>query len=93
MIGRGFSVRHVEHKNQAKAKIAHSCFYLCYPAENNARGELSTRKGYFDNLPQSVAFGFDIGNRELSPRSTSELDKGDFFHLIKIKRIELTQLR
>ena len=47
--GRGFSIRHVKHKKQAN----------CKRATVSITKASSSRKGFFENLKQYVAVGYD----------------------------------
>ena len=80
VTGRGFSVRHAEHEKKAAAKRTASRFYLCYPTSTCARNKSASRKGYFDNLQQFVAVGFNIDDDgERDKVMTGELEKGGIF--------------
>ena len=79
VTGRGFSVRHSEHAKKAAAKKTTSLFYNSYPTSTSARNKSVGRKGYFDNLSQFVAIGFDVNNDEHGKIITGELENGGLF--------------
>ena len=65
VIGRGFDVRNIEHWKCALAHYATASFYLHYPEKARVRTSSSSRNGYFDNLCQYVALGFEVRNDEV----------------------------
>ena len=96
VTGRGFSVRHAEHQKKAAAKKTASRFYLRYPTKSSARCKSSSRKGYFDNLTQYVALGFDIDlNNERGETLTIDMSENGIFSFDenKKKRIDVLKFR
>ena len=79
VTGRGFDVRNIEHWKCALGMYAMQSFYLRYPAKASVRATSSTRNGYFDNLCQYVALGFEVGNDEVGGKLAQELDCGGLF--------------
>jgi len=57
--GRGFGVRHAEHKKCASDALSSSFFYLVFPLKNSIRASKRDRRGIFESLEQVVAAGFD----------------------------------
>ena len=62
--GNPFSARNATHARSAKQDILTSTFYRRYPSiqRNVDKTCASGRKGFFENLEQYVALGFEIGN-------------------------------
>ena len=62
-----------------------------YPTSTCAQNKSASRKGYFDNLQQFVAVGFNIDDDgERDKVMTGELEKGAIFHSMKKKRVKST---
>ena len=59
----------------------------------STRKDSSTKKGYFDNLEQFVAIGFDVGNEKLNKWITNELDKGGIFSFNQNEKNKIDLLR
>ena len=74
VTGRGFDVRNIEHWKCALARFATASFYLRYPAKASVRASTSSRNGYFDNLSQYVALGFEVGNDEVGGKLAQDYD-------------------
>jgi len=79
VTGRGFDVRNIEHWKCALAYYATASFYLRYPAKASVRASSSSRNGYFDNLCQYVALGFEVGNDEIGGKLAQDFEYGGLF--------------
>ena len=77
--GRGFSAMNEEYLKRAKSKRSSSQFDLRYPSKTNTQRNPSSRRGYFENLSQFVAIGFDVNNDEHGKIITGELENGGLF--------------
>ena len=54
-------------------------FYSQYPTKDNINARKSSCKGYFDNLQQYVAVGFQVENDSDANTITREIDNGGIF--------------
>jgi hypothetical protein len=54
-------------------------FYSRYQTKDNINPRKSSRKGYFDNLQQYVAVGFQVENDSDANIITREIDNGGMF--------------
>ena len=81
---RGFVSRHKEHKRAAESNsvlVADSKFYRSYPAKTSLRSGSVNRKGYFDNIIQLVAAGFDSTCTISSSKLSTDIKEGGVFAL------------
>ena len=92
-VGRSFVERHDEHKKASQlteVSTRESKFYTSYPSKTAELGCDASRRGYFDNLEQRVAFGFDWATEGAIDGLTADAADGGIFHFSegKKKRIE-----
>ena len=73
VIGRGFSAMNEEHLKRVKSKRSSSQFDLRYPSKSNTQRNPSSRHGYFENLSQFVAIGFDVNNERVTKQIPEEI--------------------
>ena len=92
VIGCGFSVRHSEHLKKAGEKRSISRFYLRYPTKGSNRKNSASRKGYFDNLRQYIALGFEINNDEQSKEVANPLEDGGIFSFAETEKKKINAL-
>ena len=87
---RDSDVRNIENWKCACAQFVTASFYLCYPAKVSKRASSSSRNGYFDNLCQYVALGFEVGNEEIGEKLAQEYDNGGIFmfNIFETKKID-----
>ena len=86
----------IRHTKNARKDILTSTFYRRYPSIHRNRDKSSTsgRKGYFENLVQYVALGFEFSNCEVEKNLTSIKEdecmflfsKEDVEHITKMKK-------
>ena len=95
VTGREFMKRHMEHQKMAGSDQPTSIFYFRYPTMESTLSQSPSRKGYFDNLIQYVAIGFDIDNVEISKKLTTVLEDGGIFTFneFEIKMINQMNMR
>ena len=87
--GNPFSKRNAAHARSAKQSILTSTFYRRYPSiERNVEQTCaSSRKGYFENLEQYVALGFEIGNSRVEKILTN-ITQGESMFLFSKEEIQ-----
>ena len=71
--GRGFSAMNEEYLKRAKSKRSSSQFDLRYPSKTNTQRNPSSRRGYFENLSQFVAIGFDVNNEKVTKQMSEKI--------------------
>ena len=92
-VGRSFVERHDEHKKASQlteVSTRESKFYTSYPSKTAELACDASRRGYFDNLEQLVAFGFDWATEGAIDGLTADAADGGIFDFSegKKKRIE-----
>lgn len=64
---------------KAQADHTTSRFYLRCPTKNSVRTTSSSCKGYFENLIQFVAIGFDVGIDQTNEMISNNFEDGGIF--------------
>ena len=87
--GNPFSFRNEAHAKSAEKEILTTTFYRRYPSRDRTTDTTSSsgRKGYFENLVQYAALGFEIGNQEVEKFLTNT-EKGESMFLFSKEEVE-----
>ena len=73
-----FRERHQQHRTGAASNHPSLNFYRNYPTKSNPSA-IKNPRGYFDNLQQYTALGFDATKATVVDRLTADLDTGGIF--------------
>ena len=90
----GFAIRHRQHLKSSSCRRSTLQFYNLYPSRDK-ENQSSFRRGYFENLAQYVAIGFDSTKKESMDIMVRDIDDGGIFLFTKeeYQKIEKLNLR
>ena len=90
----GFTIQHRQHLKSSNCQRSTLQFYNLYPSRDR-ENQSSFRRGYFENLAQYVAIGFDSTKKESMDIMVRDIDDGGIFLFTKeeYQKIEKLNLR
>ena len=90
----GFAIRHRQHLKSSSCRRSTLQFYNLYPSRDK-ENQSSFRRGYFENLAQYVAIGFDSTKKESMDMMVRDIDDGGIFLFTKeeYQKIEMLNFR